>query len=158
MKKTAGAVECAILISKKAYNDFTERIHQTLSALQQSSDVINEAVSLLDRYVKGEGVDLTDADMMVKVALMMLKPEIDKAVRRSSAARERAQLRREKSAQLSESHETTGSSGNSEKTDNSKLIDRPMNRRERREYERELAREERRYERLMLRRKKEQRK
>lgn len=161
MKKTAGAVECAILISKKAYNDFTERIHQTLSALQQSSDVINEAVRLLDRYVKGEGVDLTDADMMVKVALMMLKPEIDKAVRRSSAARERAQLRREKSAQLSESHETTGSSGNSgnsEKTDNSKLIDRPMNRRERREYERELAREERRYERLMLRRKKEQRK
>ncbi len=161
MKKTAGTDVCAILISNKAYNDFTERIRQTLSALQQSSDVINEAVSLLDRYVKGEGVDLTDADMMVKVALMMLKPEIDKAVRRSSAARERAQLRREKSAQLSESHETTGSSGNSgnsEKTDNSKLIDRPMNRRERREYERELAREERRYERLMLRRKKEQRK
>lgn len=158
MKKTAGTDVCVILISKKAYNDFTERIRQTLSALQQSSDVINEAVSMLDRYVKGEGVDLTDADMMVKVALMMLKPEIDKAVRRSSAARERAQLRREKSAQLSESHETTGGSGNSEKTDNSKLIDRPMNRRERREYERELAREERRYERLMLRRKKEQRK
>lgn len=158
MKKTAGAGECAILISKKAYNDFTERIRQTLSALQQSSDVINEAVSLLDRYVKGEGIDLTDADMMVKVALMMLKPEIDKAVRRSSAARERAQLRREKSAQLSESHETTGNSDNSEKTDNSKLIDRPMNRRERREYERELARAERCYERLMLRRKKEQRK
>lgn len=172
MKKTSGTEECAILISKKAYNDFTERIRQTLSALQQPSDVINEAVSLLDRCVKGEGIDLTDADMMVKVALMMLKPEIDKAVRRSSAARERARLRREKSnheadatSTVSDSIETpacietTVPSESEESTvQATSTFERPMNRRERREYEQELARDERRYERLMLRRKKEQRK
>ncbi len=156
MKRTSNPAETAILISKKAYIDFTSRIRQTLGAIELSPESIDEAVALFDRYVKGETADLGSTDLMVKLALMMLKPEIDKAARRSSAARERARLRREKSIADPESHETPKSPeyhGNHEDED-SKIMERPMNRRERREYERELAREERRYERRLMRMKK----
>ena len=154
MEKTSRIQSTSLLISKKAYNDFTTRIRQTLGAISQNSEPIDEAIALLDRYVKGEISDFDSNDLMVKVALMMLKSEIDKAMRRSSAARERAKLRREKSAPTSKSHETAGNSENSEnseETENSKLTERPMNRRERREYEHELAREQRRWERHLKR-------
>ena len=150
MEKTSRNESTPLLISKKAYNDFTERIRQALGAVSRNTEPIDEAIALFDRYVKGEISDLDSPDLMVKLALMILKPEIDKAMRRSSAARERAKLRREKSASVSESHETASrsdNSDNSDKTDNSKLTERPMNRRERREYEHELAREQRRWER-----------
>ena len=151
MKRTSNPEKNAILISKKAYNDFTTRIREALSAVSQNPESINTAISLFDRYAKGEISDLDSTDLMVKLALMMLKPEIDKAMRRSSAARERAKLRREKTAPVSESHETTGKTENSERPENSKLPERPMNRRERREYEHELAREQRRWERHLKR-------
>ena len=154
MEKTSRIRSTSLLISKKAYNDFATRIRQTLSTVSKTSESIDEAISLFDRYAKGEISDLDSTDIMVKVALLMLKPEIDKAMRRSSAARERAKLRREKSAPVSESHENASrseSSENSENTENSKLTERPMNRRERRKYEHELAREQRRWERHLKR-------
>ena len=154
MKRTSNPEETAILISKKAYNDFSTRIRETLDAVSICSESIDEALALFDHYAKGEISDLDSTDIMVKLALMMLKPEIDKAIRRSSAARERAKLRREKYAPVLESHKNASCSENfenSENTENSKLIERPMNRRERREYEHELAREQRRYERRLKR-------
>ena len=160
MKRTSNPEENAILISKKAYNDFSTRLRQTLGAIASCPESIDDAVDLLDRYVKGEISDLESSDILVKVALMILKPEIDKAMRRSSAARERARLRKEKSAPAQESHETfihfesTEHSEHreiAEKPENSKSIERPMNRRERREYEHELAREQRRWERHLKR-------
>lgn len=164
MKRTANAQESTLLISKKAYNDFTTRINQTLSAIAMSSESIAEAINLLDRYAKGEITDLDSTDIMVKVSLMMLKPEIDKAMRRSSAARERVKLRCEKSASASKSNGNpknpeksvnslnSADSLNSGNSENSEISERPMNRRERREYEHELAREQRRYERRMMKR------
>ena len=151
MEKTSNIQSTPLLISKKAYNDFATRIRQTLCAVSQNLEPIETAINLFDRYAKGEISDLDSTDIMVKVALLMLKPEIDKAMRRSSAARERAKLRREKSASVSESHENTSLTENSEKTENSNLTERPMNRRERREYEHELAREQRRWERHLKR-------
>ena len=156
MEKTSRIRSTSLLISKKAYNDFATRIRQTLSAVSQNPESIDEAIALFDRYAKGEISDLDSADIMVKLALMMLKPEIDKAMRRSSAARERAKLRREKSVPVSESHENASRSENfenTENTENPKLTERSMNRRERREYEHELAREQRRYERRLMRKK-----
>ncbi len=148
MEKISRIQSTILLISKKAYNDFAARIRQSLGAIALCPESIDEATALFDRYAKGEISDLDSADLMVKVALMMLKPEIDKAMRRSSAARERAKLRREKSATVSESHEHTKSPENPE---NSKSTERPMNRRERREYEHGLAREQRRWERHLKR-------
>ena len=153
MKKTPGTPENAILISKKAYADFAERITLSLTAVQQPAEIINEAIDILDRYVKGETMDFENADITIKVALMVLKPEIDKAMRRSSAARERARLRREKSTSAPEP--TTVTTPASEPSETAVPSTEPlMNRRERREYERELAREERRYERRLMRMKK----
>lgn len=158
MKRTANSQESTLLISKKAYNDFVTRINQTLSAIAMSSESITEAIALLNRYAKGEITDLESNDIMVKVAMMMLKPEIDKAMHRSSAARERAKLRREKSASASKSNgnsknlENLENPENFENSENSGITERPMNRRERREYEHELAREQRRYERRMMKR------
>lgn len=154
MKRTSNHEGNVILISKRAYNDFVTRIRQTLSEISLCQDSIDEAVDLFCRYVQGEISDLDSTDIIVKVALMMVKPEIDKAISRSSAARERAKLRREKSASVSESCENSKNSENIEtvdKPENSKNTERPMNRRERREYEHELAREQRRYERRMRR-------
>ncbi len=151
MKRTSNPEETAILISKKAYNDFSTRIRETLDAVSICSESIDEALALFDHYAKGEISDLDSTDIMVKLALMMLKPEIDKAIRRSSAARERARLRREKYASESESHESSDTPEDSEKAENSETTERPMNRRERREYEHELAREQRRYERRLKR-------
>ena len=162
MKKTSNSEDNIILISKKAYDDFATRIRQTLDAIATSFETIDKAVALFDRYAKGEVIDLENEDILVKLTLMMLKPEIDKAMRRSSAARERARRRRDKS--ISEIAPTTGetftasdtpiSSPSNPASEVSAIIELPtssveypMNRRERREYERELAREERRYER-----------
>ena len=152
MKRTSNPEENAILISKKAYNDFTTRLRQTLGAIASCPESIDEAVDLLDRYVKGGITDLDSSDILVKVALMMLKPEIDKAMRRSSAARERAKLRREKSIATSSPStkpDVNESQETSEPVDSS--AERPMNRRARREYEHELAREQRRWERHLKR-------
>lgn len=146
MKKTSNSEENAILISKKAYNDFASRIRQTLSAVSQNPESIDEAVNLFDRYTKGEISGLDTPDTLVKVALMMLKPEIDKAMRRSSAARERARLRREK-LMPETSHSVQASEDAKIQASLKSDVDYPMNRRERREYERELAREQRRFER-----------
>ncbi len=72
MEKTSRIQSTSLLISKKAYNDFTTRIRQTLGAVSQNSEPIDEAIALLDRYVKGEISDFDSNDLMVKVALMML--------------------------------------------------------------------------------------
>ena len=154
MKKTSHTESNSLLISKNAYNDFASRIRQTLGTIALSPESIAEAINLLDRYVKGETADLDCADTMVKLALMMLKPEIDKAMRRSSAARERARLRREKSTpSLMPSLKPAITESESPRCAESapSTTERPMNRRERREYEQELAREQRRYERRMKR-------
>ena len=160
MKHTSNSESATILISKKAYADFAARIRQTLSAIELCPESIQSAIILLDRYVNGEISDLDSTDPMVKLALLMLKPEIDKAMRRSSAARERARLRRENiatpssstAAEMSEIHESSGRSENSERPSNTfSITERPMNRRERREREHELAREQRRWERHLKR-------
>ena len=106
MEKTPCIQSTSLLISKKAYNDFVTRIRQTLSAVSQNYESVDTAINLFDRYAKGETSDMDSPDLMVKLALMMLKPEIDKAMRRSSAARERARLRREKSVPALEINET----------------------------------------------------
>ena len=163
MKKTPNSEEHTLLISKKAYNDFTARLRQTLNAVNMSSDAIEGAIELLDGYAKGEVDVLDSADIMVKVALMMLKPEIDKAIRRSSAARERARLRREMRGgnevliaeqpdiPMQESVSSVSVLAEDEMHTDASTVEIMMNRRERREYERELAREQRRYERRKLR-------
>lgn len=146
MKKTSNPEENAILISKKAYNGFVTRIRETLSAVYQNPESIDTAISLFDNYVKGKISDLDSTDTLVKVALMVLKSEIDKAMRRSSAAREWARLRRKKS--MSETAHSIQSSEDAKIQASLKSdVDYPMNRREHREYERELAREQRRFER-----------
>ena len=152
MEKTFHTESSSLLISKKAYNDFSERIRQTLGAIAIRPDSLAEAINLFDRYVKGETSDLDSTNNMVKLALMMLRPEIDKAMHRSSAARERARLRREKSTLSSISSFEPGITESQNRSESAlTTIEQPMNRRKRREYKQELARKQRRYERRMKR-------
>ncbi|MDE6861052.1 MAG: hypothetical protein K2J65_11650 [Duncaniella sp.] len=142
MKKTDVIARNEIRISKKAYNDFVGRLNHTLDDTLGMPGFASEAVRLFDSYVRGEDVDFDGVEILIKVAMMMIKPEIDKAIRRSASARERARLRRLKS--------TAGS--NSVKESGETCVSQPhMNRSQRREYERELAREKRRESRRIMR-------
>ncbi len=90
-----------ILISKKAYNDFVGRFHDIFIDLINAPSIAKEALEAFNRYVRGEEISINKMDRVVQIAFLMIKPEIDKAIARSKAARLRAAARKmNKTAQL----------------------------------------------------------
>ena len=90
-----------MLISKKAYTDFAGRLNDTLSVTFANPTAAAEAKSLLDRYVTREETatvksELEKCEIIVQVAFSIIIPELDKAISRSKAARQRAAARKEK--------------------------------------------------------------
>jgi hypothetical protein len=87
--------KCAI--SVKAYNDFTSRIR---SAFEYDNLISDEVMQMLDLTVgySDEPIDLEFCSPEAKIAYLMIKPEIEKAIKRSQAARERAAERKRNAA------------------------------------------------------------
>ncbi len=83
-----------ILISKKAYNDFVGRFHDIFIDLINAPSIAKEALEAFNRYVRGEEISINKMDRVVQIAFLMIKPEIDKAIARSNAARLRAAARK----------------------------------------------------------------
>ncbi len=79
--------KCAI--SVKAYDEFTSRIR---SALENHSDACSQVLRLLDSAVgySDETINLWQCYEEARIVYSLLKPEIDKAKKRSKVARERA--------------------------------------------------------------------
>ncbi|MDE6860440.1 MAG: hypothetical protein K2J65_08525 [Duncaniella sp.] len=91
----AGSRNRNLPISRKAYADFTARLHSTFieSALGTETSY-NEALALLNAYLDGNSDSMTGISTEAQIAFSMLRAEIDKAIARSSAARRRASLRK----------------------------------------------------------------
>lgn len=83
-----------ILISKKAYNDFAGRIHDIFIDRLNAPSIADEALEAFDHYVRGEEISIHQMDKIVQIAFLMIKPDIDKAIARSKAARLRAAARK----------------------------------------------------------------
>ncbi|MDE6860807.1 MAG: hypothetical protein K2J65_10405 [Duncaniella sp.] len=158
-------------ISKKAYADFAARITGTFTGLMLRPDLCDEGIKVLDRYLQGENICQDDCSLEVYIAFSMIRSEIDKACRRSAAARQRAALRKKSSSSCDEDYpeilslkpvprDYKNNNGvvdvaipESAPCSHDAGDDYPMNRRERRELEREEARELRRELRRQKRRK-----
>lgn len=77
-------------VSKKVYSDISERINTTLSFAPESAA---EAMRIVDLYLAGETPH--SPDQMAVIAFNMIRVELDRAMTRSSRARERARKRKE---------------------------------------------------------------
>jgi hypothetical protein len=96
-------------ISEKAYNDFVERIRNSLEDIYY--DAYEDALRLLDAAVEYDNddlIDIIDCEIEAQVAFLMIKPEIEKAIKRSQTARQRAGRRRKtaKSETVAIGHDT----------------------------------------------------
>lgn len=81
-------------ISDKAYRDFTSRLTDTFTMLHLEPALLTLALATLDGYLNGTVADFSGIDPNVSLALNLLRPEIDKCMARSAAARARAASRR----------------------------------------------------------------
>lgn len=80
-------------VSVRAYNDFSSRIRSVLGA---DAEACGQAMQLLDASVGYDAgtIEMENCSMKAQIAFSMIKPEIDKAIERSRAARERAARRK----------------------------------------------------------------
>lgn len=161
-------------ISARAFDDFSSRIKETLGFDDKACE---DGMVMLFNYLNGLEPEAGTADCseVARIAFMMIKSEIDKAMQRSRLARERAGRRRREEersegsdqseeSDLSEESEESdlsdrsdlserlGCSDSSDLSDQSDNSDRSapsdrlwLNRRERRAYERAVARDDRRF-------------
>lgn len=166
-------------ISARAFDDFSSRIKETLGFDDKACE---DGMVMLFNYLNGlePEAGIADCSEVARIAFMMIKPGIDKAMHRSRLARERAGRRRREegsdgsdqseesdlseksdlsdrsdlserlgcsdSSDLSDQSDRSDSSDKSDNSDRSAPSDRPwLNRRERRAYERAVARDDRRF-------------
>lgn len=80
-------------VSKKFYAQIIERVNIAFSGLANRDDLIDDATSVINRYID-DGIIAKIDDEMVMIAFMMVKPEIDKAAERSRRARAAAAHRK----------------------------------------------------------------
>lgn len=153
-------------ISARAFDDFSSRIKETLGFDDKACE---DGMVMLFNYLNGlePEAGIADCSEVARIAFMMIRPGIDKAMQRSRSARERAGRRRREGSERSDesdksdlSDESDGSdlsewlgcSDLSDRSDKSDLSDPDapsdrlwLNRRERRAYERAVARDDRRF-------------
>ncbi len=110
-------------VSGKFYNDINDRVNTALSHSPLSA---SEAMRLVDSYLDGKAAESSDCEAML--AFMMIRVELDRAMVRSSRARQRAAIRK---AAMTVNRQTE-QSGRNETED----FIPPLTRRERRAAER----------------------
>lgn len=148
-------------VSEKFYNEIISRITNTFHTVpyyvepEETTDAINQTVKTIETYLLTGCEPAETAEMPVRMVFALLKPELDKAMARSAAAR-----RRRNSTQLpvkttkaekeglipapaadNAEKEPVGAAGDTDATEVTEIM---MNRRQRRRQERELRRRERR--------------
>lgn len=86
--RPAGASKYKRAVSDKAYADFTSRLREALTRCGEE-DAVEEALECLDLYLRCRMVGWDELRPMVKMALTLLLPEVDRAMMRSERARRR---------------------------------------------------------------------
>lgn len=84
-------------VSKKFYASVTARVRESLTLIGRS-DAVDETMAVIDRYMTAGTVPPTDCDEAVVLTFSLLRPEVDKAIRRSANARLRVANKALKSA------------------------------------------------------------
>lgn len=140
-------------VSRKFYTYISDRVRESM-CLTGREDADDEAMACIDRYLTDGSVPSDDADPAIRLIFFLLRPEIDKAIERSSRARTRRRAA-EKSPEKSSVKTTdpaeprnvntdpTADSNSETATEDEEESDKPFvprNRRERRLYEQELRR------------------
>lgn len=140
-------------VSKNFYTYITGRVSDSLRLIRRP-DAVGETMALIDRYMADGTVPTADTDAAVLLTFSLLHAEIDKAIRRSRRARQRAADNKaaidrqfsELAAVLASSSATPddmpAAADDDETGDPAPFV--PRNRRERRRYEQALRREARR--------------
>ncbi|WP_303030715.1 hypothetical protein [uncultured Duncaniella sp.] len=86
-------------VSKKVYADISSRISSALSHAPASA---SEAMRLVDSHL--QGATTVSDDTMAMLAFNMIKSELDRAIIRSTRARERAKTRRKARPKMDDRH------------------------------------------------------
>ncbi len=86
-------------VSKKVYADISSRISSALSHAPASA---SEAMRLVDSHL--QGATTVSDDTMAMLAFNMIKSELDRAIIRSTRARERAKTRRTARPKMDDRH------------------------------------------------------
>lgn len=148
-------------VSEKFYNEIISRITNTFHTVpyyvepEETTDAINQTVKTIETYLLTGCEPAETAEMPVRMVFALLKPELDKAMARSAAARRRrnsTQLPVKTAEEEKEGLIPAPAADNAEKepvgaagdTDATEVTEIMMNRRQRRRQERELRRRERR--------------
>lgn len=93
MKKTLASVSKNLPVSRKAYKGFIERI----CAILGDSEKSHALTDALSRYLQGDERYADALDYTLRLAFAFLRQDVDKAIARSSKARQRAALRKAQS-------------------------------------------------------------
>lgn len=106
-KQSLSTTSSKLNVSKNFYASISERVAETCKLLPDSKDTAKEAMSVIDRYIGGEKVNLKNLNANIQLIFTLLRSEIDRALSRSKAARLRGVQRRrnlqEKEARFIES-------------------------------------------------------
>lgn len=81
-------------VSKKFYAALTLRIADTCRLLPDGADLCNTLITFIGSYILSEKADMDSLTLEGQIIFTLLRPEIDRAVERSSAARRRAVIRK----------------------------------------------------------------
>ncbi len=94
MKESITTKSAQLPVSKKFYAEIMERICEACTAFDAGAEM-REAITMAIREFITHGASPDgDVDQCVKLAFALLRPEIEKAIERSAAARRRALIRR----------------------------------------------------------------
>ncbi|WP_297064365.1 hypothetical protein [uncultured Duncaniella sp.] len=106
-KQSLSTTSSKLNVSKNFYASISDRVAETCKLLPDSKDTAKEAMSVIDRYIGGEKVNLKNLNANIQLIFTLLRSEIDRALSRSKAARLRGLQRRrnlqEKEARFIES-------------------------------------------------------
>lgn len=81
-------------VSKKFYADLNDRVRRVMIEIGCGHDAHISVKMVIDRYLFNDTLPDLSELITVRMVFALLKPEIDRAIKRSHAARERAIVRR----------------------------------------------------------------
>lgn len=146
MKKTLPTAKPNQLpVSRKFYGELRERVYMSCAIARKGTQKADEVMEIIDSYLAGQTMPENCADKDVMLILSLMKPEIDRAMKRSAAARGRSRKSRTSGpACRIENHDESASVSADAKTEPEASEDlqpvNRMNRRQRRRYEQEQRR------------------
>lgn len=81
-------------VSKKFYTALALRIADTCRLLPDGADLCNTLIAFIGSYILSGKADMGSLTLEGQIIFTLLRPEIDRAVERSAAARRRAVIRK----------------------------------------------------------------